>query len=67
MKLDDVFKLLKVAGARVDKVPRFEVVRTTAGEFCDMIEAAYNAGREETQSELAAVIALNPIEAEVSR
>lgn len=65
MNIDDVFRLARLHGVPINNLDRCVMLTTTAGEYCDMIRAAYNAGRKERESEQAEVIAANPLEAKV--
>lgn len=65
MKLDDVFRTIKLHGLPINKIDRKAFASISAGELCDIIERAYDAGREERESEHAELIAANPLEVKV--
>lgn len=64
-RLNEMLRNHKVHGVSGDRAivsqPRGKIVSMTVGVFCDSMEAAYRLGREQTQSELALVVASDPL------
>lgn len=67
MTIDKFLSTIGIDRVPINNVHRHRRVEITAGELRELLTDAYNAGRQETESELATVIALNPLESEVAR
>lgn len=62
MTFDEFLSCIKLGGRPISLCRGTDSANTTASEMIEFLKAAYQAGREQTQSELALLIASSQLE-----